>query len=109
MKQAEEEKNKWRERISKEVKLSSKSSGKLLTKKKFKKLSCARHQPIAAREVSGDFFSFYPHNDSIYFIIADVAGKGIHAGMVMAKASTLYSKFLSQSKVDPDEMAFTYE
>ena len=45
---------------------------------------------IAAREVSGDFFSFYPHNDSIYFIIADVAGKGIHAGMVMAKASTLF-------------------
>ena len=60
---------------------------------------------IAAREVSGDFFSFYPHNDSIYFIIADVAGKGIHAGMVMAKASTLF-EVLSQSKVDPDEMVF---
>ena len=60
---------------------------------------------IAAREVSGDFFSFYPHNDSIYFIIADVAGKGIHAGMVMAKASTLF-EVLSQSKLDPDEMAF---
>ena len=60
---------------------------------------------IAAREVSGDFFSFYPHNDSIYFIIADVAGKGIHAGMVMAKASTLF-EVLAQSKVDPDEMVF---
>ena len=55
--------------------------------------------------MSGDFFSFYPHNDSIYFIIADVAGKGIHAGMVMAKASTLF-EVLSQSKVDPDEMVF---
>ena len=58
---------------------------------------------IAAREVSGDFFSFYPHNDSVYFVIADVAGKGIHAGMVMAKASTLF-EVLSQSKLDPDEM-----
>ena len=38
---------------------------------------------ISAREVSGDFFSFYPHNESVYFIIADVAGKGIHAGMVI--------------------------
>ena len=43
------------------------------------------------------FFSFFPHNENIYFIIADVAGKGIHAGMVMAKASTLF-EVLSQSK-----------
>ena len=34
-----------------------------------------------------------------------MAGKGIHAGMVMAKASTLF-EVLSQSKVDPDEMVF---
>ena len=60
---------------------------------------------IAAREVSGDFFSFYPHNDSVYFIIADVAGKGIHAGMVMAKASTLF-EIMSRDQVDPDEMMF---
>jgi Amt family ammonium transporter len=60
---------------------------------------------IAAREVSGDFFSFYPHNESVYFIIADVAGKGIHAGMVMAKASTLF-EIMSREKVDPDEMMF---
>ena len=60
---------------------------------------------IPAREVSGDFFSFYPHNESIYFIIADVAGKGIHAGMVMAKASTLF-EIMSKDKVDPDEMMF---
>ena len=59
----------------------------------------------AAREVSGDFFSFYPHNESVYFIIADVAGKGIHAGMVMAKASTLF-EIMSRDKVDPDEMIF---
>ena len=45
----------------------------------------------------------FPEN--IYFIIADVAGKGIHAGMVMAKASTLF-ELLSQGKVDLDEMAF---
>ncbi len=63
------------------------------------------HIGQAAREVSGDFFSFYPHNESVYFIIADVAGKGIHAGMVMAKASTLF-EIMSRDQVDVDEMAF---
>ena len=101
---SEEEKNKWRERISKEVKLAVKVQENFLPKRNLKNYP-VHGINIAAREVSGDFFSFYPHNDSIYFIIADVAGKGIHAGMVMAKASTLF-EVLSQSKVDPDEMAF---
>ena len=101
---SEDEKNKWRERISKEVKLAVKVQENFLPKRNLKNYP-VHGINIAAREVSGDFFSFYPHNDSIYFIIADVAGKGIHAGMVMAKASTLF-EVLSQSKVDPDEMAF---
>ncbi len=101
---SEEEKNKWRERISKEVKLAVKVQENFLPKRNLKNYP-VHGINIAAREVSGDFFSFYPHNDSIYFIIADVAGKGIHAGMVMAKASTLF-EVLSQSKVDPDEMVF---
>ena len=98
----EEEKNKWRERISKEVKLAVKVQENFLPKRNLKNYP-VHGINLSAREVSGDFFSFYPHNDSIYFIIADVAGKGIHAGMVMAKASTLF-EVLSQSKVDPDEM-----
>ena len=101
---SEEEKNKWRERISKEVKLAVKVQENFLPKRNLNNYP-VHGINIAAREVSGDFFSFYPHNDCIYFIIADVAGKGIHAGMVMAKASTLF-EVLSQSKVDPDEMAF---
>ena len=101
---SEEEKNKWRDRISKEVKLAVKVQENFLPKRDLKKYP-VHGINIAAREVSGDFFSFFPHNENIYFIIADVAGKGIHAGMVMAKASTLF-EVLSQSKVDPDEMAF---
>ncbi len=101
---SEDEKNKWRDRISKEVKLAVKVQENFLPKRNLKNYP-VHGINIAAREVSGDFFSFYPHNNSIYFIIADVAGKGIHAGMVMAKASTLF-EVLSQSKVDPDEMVF---
>ena len=101
---SEEEKNKWRERISKEVKLAVKVQENFLPKRNLIYYP-VQGINIAAREVSGDFFSFYPHNDNVYFIIADVAGKGIHAGMVMAKASTLF-EIMSRDKVDVDEIAF---
>ena len=100
----EAEKNKWRSRISKEIELAVKVQENFIPKRNLENYP-VKGINIPAREVSGDFFSFYPNNENIYFIIADVAGKGIHAGMVMAKASTLF-EVLSQGKVDLDEMAF---
>ena len=99
---SEKEKEKWRNRISKEVNLAAKVQENFLPKRDLQNYP-VHGINIAAREVSGDFFSFYPHNESIYFIIADVAGKGVHAGMVMAKASTLF-EVMSRDQVDPDEM-----
>ena len=101
---SEKEKEKWRSRISKEVNLAVKVQENFLPKRDLQNYP-VHGINIAAREVSGDFFSFYPHNDSVYFIIADVAGKGVHAGMVMAKASTLF-EVMSKDQVDPDEMMF---
>ena len=101
---SEKEKQKWQKRISNEVNLAVKVQENFLPKRDLKNYP-VHGINIAAREVSGDFFSFYPHNDSIYFIIADVAGKGVHAGMVMAKASTLF-EVMSRDEVDPDEMMF---
>ena len=101
---SEAEKNKWRNRISKEVELAVKVQENFIPKRNLKNYP-VKGINIPAREMSGDFFSFYPCNENIYFIIADVAGKGIHAGMVMAKASTLF-EVLSQGKVDLNEMAF---
>ncbi|MDC2984298.1 ammonium transporter [Candidatus Pelagibacter sp.] len=101
---SETEKKVWRDRISNEVKLAVKVQENFLPKRNLDNYP-VHGINIAAREVSGDFFSFYPHNDSVYFIIADVAGKGIHAGMVMAKASTLF-EIMSRDQVDPDEMMF---
>ena len=100
---SEAEKIKWRNRISKEIELAVKVQENFIPKRNLKKYP-VKGINIPAREVSGDFFSFYPHNEIIYFVIADVAGKGIHAGMVMAKASTLF-EVLAQAKVDLDEMA----
>ena len=101
---SEKEKEKWRSRISKEVNLAVKVQENFLPKRDLQNYP-VHGINIASREVSGDFFSFYPHNDSVYFIIADVAGKGVHAGMVMAKASTLF-EVMSRDQVDPDEMMF---
>ncbi len=101
---SEAEKKVWRDRISNEVKLAVKVQENFLPKRNLENYP-VHGINIAAREVSGDFFSFYPHNESVYFIIADVAGKGIHAGMVMAKASTLF-EIMSRDQVDPDEMMF---
>ena len=99
---SEEEKNKWRKRILHEINLAVKVQKNFLPKRNLENYP-VQGINFAAREISGDFFSFYPHNDSIYFIIADVAGKGVHAGMVMAKTSTLFELF-SQDKIDLDEM-----
>ena len=99
---SEAQKEKWRNRISNEVKLAVKVQENFLPKRNLENYPVSGIN-ISSREVSGDFFSFYPHNENVYFIIADVAGKGIHAGMVMAKASTLF-EIMSRDQVDPDEM-----
>ena len=101
---SETQKEKWRSRISNEVKLAVKVQENFLPKRNLDNYPVSGIN-IPAREVSGDFFSFYPHNENVYFIIADVAGKGIHAGMVMAKASTLF-EIMARDQVDPDEMMF---
>ena len=101
---SEFEKNKWRRRISKEIELAVKVQQNFIPKRNLTNYP-VKGINIPAREVSGDFFSFYPHNENIYFVIADVAGKGIHAGMVMAKTSTLF-EVLARDRVDLDEMAF---
>ena len=99
---SEEEKNKWRKRILHEINLAVKVQKNFLPKRNLENYP-VQGINFAAREISGDFFSFHPQNDSIHFIIADVAGKGVHAGMVMAKTSTLF-ELLSQDKIDLDEM-----
>ncbi len=46
---------------------------------------------LAAKEVSGDFFDFFPLADGrIYFNLADVSGKGMNAALLMAKTSSLF-------------------
>ncbi len=59
---------------------------------------------LSAKAVSGDFYDFYKlHNGKIAFCIADVSGKGMHAALLMAKASSLFH-CLGKSIHDPAKL-----
>ena len=85
---SEAEKKVWRDRISNEVKLAVKVQENFLPKRNLE------NYPV--------------HGINIAASMADVAGKGIHAGMVMAKASTLF-EIMSRDQVDPDELILLLE
>ena len=53
---------------------------------------------VPAKDVSGDYYDFISTNDDeIYFTLADVSGKGVKAGILMANASAV---FRSMAKLD---------
>ena len=57
--------------------------------KKIEKYIFARNTP--AKDVSGDYYDYYQVNDNeIYFILGDVTGKGIKAGILMANAAAVF-------------------
>ena len=45
---------------------------------------------VPARSVGGDFYDFLVAEDRLWFIVADVSGKGIGAALMMAVAQTLF-------------------
>lgn len=54
-----------------------------------------------AKQVGGDFYDFFPlSNNRLFFLIADVSGKGVPAAMFMMRAETLI-----KSLVQTDEMS----
>ncbi len=56
---------------------------------KFENFIYAKNIP--ARDVSGDYFDVIKVSDEEYFFtLADVSGKGVKAGMYMAKASSIF-------------------
>tara|TARA_B100000965_G_C19456958_1_gene697880 strand:- start:256 stop:1020 length:765 start_codon:yes stop_codon:yes gene_type:complete len=94
----------WKNRVSNEIKLAMEVQRKLMPERDMKNYPVYGLN-IPAREISGDFYDFYPHDDQIYFNLSDVSGKGVNAGMVMAKAITLFKIFAKQ-KYKPNEILY---
>ncbi|MDC3158509.1 CHASE2 domain-containing protein [Candidatus Pelagibacter sp.] len=57
--------------------------------KKIEKYIFAKNTP--AKDVSGDYYDYYQVSDNeIYFILGDVTGKGVKAGILMANAAAVF-------------------
>ena len=73
--------------------------------KKFEHFVYARNVP--ARDVSGDYYDIIEINENeFYFTLADVSGKGVRSGMLMAKASSVF-RTLSEPKITFRENCFS--
>ena len=104
LEQSEKQKNIWKNRVSKEITLAIDVQKRLMPRRSINNFPIEGIN-IPAREISGDFYDFYPHNDQIYFTLCDVSGKGVNAGMVMARAITLF-KIYSKNKFKPNEIHY---
>ena len=102
LEQSEKQKNKWKNRVSSEIKLAMNVQKRLMPNRDLSNYPIYGLN-IPAREISGDFYDFYFHDDLVYFTLSDVSGKGVNAGMVMAKAITLF-KIFSRLKFKPNEI-----
>lgn len=58
-----------------------------------------------AKDVGGDLFDFYIHNEKLFFCIGDVSGKGIPASLVMAVTRSLFRN-VSAHMTEPEEIAY---
>ena len=70
---------------------------------KFENFIFARNVP--ARDVSGDYFDVVRSTPEEYFTLADVSGKGVKAGMYMAKASSIF-RTLTNLKFPLEKIVF---
>ena len=51
---------------------------------------------MPAKAVGGDLYSYMLEDDSLYFCLGDVSGKGVPASLFMAQANRLFRTFASQ-------------
>jgi sigma-B regulation protein RsbU (phosphoserine phosphatase) len=59
-----------------------------------------------AKDVGGDLFDFYIHNEKLFFCVGDVSGKGVPASLVMAVTRSLFRN-ISAHTSEPDHIAYT--
>ena len=54
---------------------------------------------VPAKDVSGDYYDYMSINDNeVYFTLADVSGKGVKAGILMANAAAVFRSMAKLEK-----------
>ena len=61
---------------------------------------------VPAKEVGGDLFDFYFHNEKLFFCIGDVSGKGVPASLVMAVTRSIF-RTVSARETEPHRIMTT--
>ena len=56
-----------------------------------------------AKEVGGDLYDFFVHDDRLFFCIGDVSGKGVPAALLMAETKSLFRAYASDGSM-PDHI-----
>jgi serine phosphatase RsbU (regulator of sigma subunit) len=88
---------KWQSRVQREIDLASDVQQQFLPQFHNKNFPVYASN-IPAVEISGDFYDVLVNDpNNIYFAFGDVAGKGVHAGMVMTQ---IVSLFRAHAKTD---------
>ncbi|MCQ2796310.1 MAG: SpoIIE family protein phosphatase [Bacilli bacterium] len=61
-----------------------------------------------AKHVGGDFYDFFPlNNNRLFFLIADVSGKGVPAAMFMMRAEALIKSLVQNDEMPLDKIMTT--
>lgn len=53
---------------------------------------------VPSLDISGDFYNFKNFGDKIFIVLADVSGKGVDAGLIMSRATTLFEIFVGENR-----------
>ena len=61
---------------------------------------------VPAKEVGGDLFDLYFHNEKLFFCIGDVSGKGVPASLVMAVTRSIF-RTVSARETEPHRIMTT--
>lgn len=58
-----------------------------------------------AKQVGGDFYDFFPlNNDRLFFLIADVSGKGVPAALFMMRAESVIKSLVQADELSLDKI-----
>ena len=93
LEQSEKQKNKWKNRVSNEIKLAMNVQKKLMPNRDLTNYPIYGLN-IPAREISGDFYDFYPLDDLIYFNFILFIKYLLFSYIIICINSNIYAKDL---------------